>query len=125
MAVNITVGPASTMHYYLLVYFIHLRNHSLRKGDEHPTYCSCIRPVKTEWRDTSVVICLERGAHLHIVRMMPLPLTVCCFSKSQIGIIFLVSAHPGSPGQRAIKRVCACVTTDWPTHKNLQNHNTF
>jgi len=41
--------------------------------------------------------------------LMPLPLTVSCFSKIQIGFTFLVSAHPGSPGKRAVKRVCACV----------------
>jgi len=40
---------------------------------------------------------------------MPLPLTVSCFSKIQIGFTFLVLAHPGSPGKRAIKRVCVCV----------------
>jgi len=41
---------------------------------------------------------------------MPLPLTVSCFSKIQIGFSFLVPAHQGSPGQRAVKRVCVCVT---------------
>jgi len=40
---------------------------------------------------------------------MPLPLVVSCFSKIQIGFTFLVPAHPGGPGQRAIKRVCVCV----------------
>ena len=40
---------------------------------------------------------------------MPLPLTVSCFSKIQIGFTFLVLAHLGSPGQRAVKRVCVCV----------------
>ena len=40
---------------------------------------------------------------------LPLPLTVCCFSKIQIGFTFLVPAHPGSPGKRAVKRVCVCV----------------
>jgi len=39
----------------------------------------------------------------------PLPLTVSCFSKIQIGFTFLVPAHPGSPGKRAVKRVCVCV----------------
>ena len=53
-----------------------------------------------------MVICLERGADLHMVQPMPLPLTVSCFTKIQIGFAFLVLAHPGSPGQRAIKRVC-------------------
>ena len=40
---------------------------------------------------------------------MPLPLTVSCFSKIQIGFTFLIPALPGSPGQRAIKWVCLCV----------------
>jgi len=40
---------------------------------------------------------------------MPLPLTVSCFSKIQIGITFLLPAHLGSLGQRAVKRVCVCV----------------
>ena len=52
---------------------------------------------------------LERGADLHMAQLMPLPLTVCCFSIIQIGFTFLISAHPGSPGQRAVKRVCVCV----------------
>jgi len=53
-----------------------------------------------------VVICLERGADLHMAQLIPLPLTVSCFSKIQIGFTFLVPAHPGSPGQRVVKRVC-------------------
>jgi len=48
-----------------------------------------------------VVICLERGADLHMAQLMPLPLTVSCFSKIQVGFIFLVPAYPGSHGQRA------------------------
>jgi len=55
-----------------------------------------------------VVICLERGADLHMAQLMPLPLTVSRFSKIQIGFTFLVPAHPGSPGQRVVKRVCVC-----------------
>ena len=56
-----------------------------------------------------MVICLERGADLHMAQLMPLPLTVSCFSKIQMGLTFLVPAHLGSPGQRAVKRVCVCV----------------
>ena len=41
-----------------------------------------------------------------MVQLMPLPLTVSCSSKIQIGFTFLVPAHPGSPGKRAVKRVC-------------------
>jgi len=59
-----------------------------------------------------VVICLERGADLHMAQLMPLPLIVSCFSKIQIGFTFLVPAHPRSPGQRAAKRLCVCVH-DW------------
>jgi len=46
-----------------------------------------------------VVICLGRGADLHMAQLMPLPFTVSCFSKIQIGFAFLVPAHPGSPEQ--------------------------
>ena len=54
-----------------------------------------------------MVICPERGADLH---MMPLPLTVSCFSKIQIGFTFLVPAHPGSPGKGSLNGcVCVCV----------------
>ena len=56
-----------------------------------------------------MVICLQRGADLHIAQLMPLPLTVSCFSKIQIGFTYLVPAYLGSPGKRAVKRVCVCV----------------
>ena len=64
---------------------------------------------KLEWWGTGMVICLERCADLHMARLIPLPLTVSCFSKIQIGLTFLVLSHLGSPGQRAVKRVCVCV----------------
>ena len=47
-------------------------------------------------------MCLVRGADLHMAQLMPLPL------NAQIGFTFLVPAHLGSPGQRAVKRVCVC-----------------
>ena len=50
------------------------------------------------------------GASLHMAQLMPLPFTVSCFSKIQIGFTFLVLAHPDSPGQRAVKWMCVCVT---------------
>ena len=46
-----------------------------------------------------MVICLERGADLHMAQLMPLPLTVSCLSKIRIVFTFLVPAHPGSPGK--------------------------
>jgi len=41
-----------------------------------------------------------------MAQLIPLQLTVSCFSKIQIGFTFLVPAHLGSPGKRAVKRVC-------------------
>jgi len=67
------------------------------------------RLVSAEWWGAGVVICLERDADLHMAQLMPLPLTVSCCSKIQIGFTFLVPAHPGSPGQRDVKWVCVCV----------------
>jgi len=55
-----------------------------------------------------MVICLERGADLRVAQLMPLPLTVSCFSKIQIGFTFPVPAHPGCPGHRAM---CVCVSS--------------
>ena len=65
---------------------------------------------KLEWRGAGVVICLERGADLHTAQLMPLPLTVSCFSKIQTGFTFLVPAHPGSHGKGPLNGcVCVCV----------------
>ena len=66
------------------------------RQEGHPT-CK-----KTEWW----VICLERGADLHMAQLMPLPLTVSCFTKIQISFTFLVPAHSDSPRKRAVKWVC-------------------
>ena len=56
-----------------------------------------------------MVVCLEQGVDLHMAQPMPLPLTLSCFSKIQIGFTFLVPAHLGNPGKKAVKRVCVCV----------------
>jgi len=67
-----------------------------------------------------MVICLERGADLHTAQLMPLPLTVTCFSKIQTGFAFLVPAYLGSPGKRAVKRVCVCHSLFSLKHKRSQ-----
>ena len=56
-----------------------------------------------EWWGAGMVICLERGADLHMAQLMPLPLTD---SWIQIGFTFLI---PARPAKRAIKRACASV----------------
>ena len=80
-----------------------------------------------------MVICLERGADLHTTQLMPLPLTVSCFSKIQIGLTFLVSAHLGSSGNGSfngclllvvmIQDFCVSRTSSMPQklHKNVQH----
>ena len=74
-----------------------------------------IRPVKTEWWGAGMVICLKRGADLHMARLMPLLLTVSCFSKIQIGFTFLVLAHLGSPGKGPLNGcVCVCWGPKYP-----------
>ena len=55
-----------------------------------------------------MVICLERGADLHMAQLMPLPLTVSCFSKIQIGFNFLVPANLGSPEKGPLNG-CVCL----------------
>ena len=63
-----------------------------------------------EWWGAGMVICLERGADLHMAQLMPLPLAVSCSSKVQIGFTFLVPAHLGSPGKKPLNGcVCVCV----------------
>ena len=57
-----------------------------------------------------MVICLERGADLHMAQLMPLPLTIYRFSKIQIGFTFLVVADPGSRRKGPLNAcVCVCV----------------
>ena len=56
-----------------------------------------------------MVIHLERGADLHMAQLMPLPLTVSCFSEIRTGFTFMVPAHPGSPGQKGPLNGCVWV----------------
>jgi len=100
------VATLRTAIHLLLTYLLTIAFSALtllvRRQEGHPA-------CKTEWWGAGVVICLELSAGLHMVQRMPLPLTVSCFSKIQTGFTFLVPADPGSPGKRAVKRVCVCV----------------
>ena len=63
-----------------------------------------------------MVICLEPGADLHMAQVMPLPLTVSCSSKIQIGFTFLVPAYPGCPGKEAVKwLLLLLLSSHWAT----------
>ena len=79
-----------------------------------------IWPVKNWVVGAGVAICLEQGADLYMAQRIPLPLTVSCFSKIQFGFTFVVTAHMGSPIQRAVKRVCVCVVRDYQGEPVLQ-----
>ena len=67
-----------------------------------------------------MVVCLEQGADLHMAQLMPLPLTVSCFSKIQIGFTFLVPAQwltMGSPGKGPLNGcVCYLQSGSWGRH---------
>jgi len=68
-----------------------------------------------------VVICLERYADFYMAQVMPLPLSVSCFTKIQIGFTFLVLAYPGSPGKGPLNGgvcVCAAIEINLTLHKN-------
>ena len=67
------------------------------------------RAVKQVCVCVCLVICMERGADFNTTQLMPLPLTISCFSKIHIGFTFVVPADVGSSGQRAVKQVCVCV----------------
>ena len=68
---------------------------------------------KLEWWGAGVVICLEWGVDLHMPSWCHCH-SLSLFSKIQIVFTFLVPAHPGSPGKRAVKRVCVCLLpTSW------------
>jgi len=64
-----------------------------------------------------MVICLERGADLHMAQLMPLPLTVSCFSK----ILALEMASPGN--QHCANSIGTLL---YPIHiHRIYGHDTF
>ena len=69
-----------------------------------------IRPLKKLSGGMLAWLSVWSEVQTHMVQLMPLPLTVSCFSEIQIGFTFLVPAYPGSPGKRVVKRACVCVS---------------
>ena len=94
---NDTLGWSSKVKYlglYLTSHAFSALTLLVRRQEEHPA-CKKLSGGVLAW----LSVCSE-------VQLMPLPLTVSCFSKIQIGFAFLVPAHLGSPGKKAVKRVC-------------------
>ena len=56
-----------------------------------------------------MVVCLERGADLHMAQLMSLPYTVSCFSEIHIGFTSLVPAHIRIVVDRGPLNVCVLV----------------
>ena len=57
-----------------------------------------------------MVICVERGADLHMAQPMPLPLTVSCSSKIQIDLHFWYRLTRVVPVKGPLNGcVCVCV----------------
>jgi len=80
------------------------------------TFCFTVSNIQSERWGAGVVVCLEQDADLHMAQLMPLPLSGSCFTKIQIGFTFLVPAHLGSNGKRAVKRACVCVSNIQSEH---------
>jgi len=63
---------------------------------------------KLEWWGAGVVVYLERSADLHMSQLMPLPLTISCFSKIQIGFTFWYRLTRAVPDKGPLN-VCVCM----------------
>jgi len=74
---------------------------------------ACLYCTVVEWWVASVVICLERGADLHMAQLMPLPLTVSCYGKIQIGFTFLVRLTQVVPDKGPLY-MCVCLYCTLP-----------
>ena len=70
-----------------------------------------------------MVICLERGADLHMAQLMPLPLTVSCFSKIQIGFTFWYRLTQVVPEKGPLNG-CVCVCDDDDEIQTQHLHST-
>ena len=64
---------------------------------------------KTEWWVAGVVICLQRGADLHMAQLTPLPLTVSCFSEIQTGLLFWYRLTRVVPGKDPLNVCSVCL----------------
>ena len=74
---------------------------------------------KTEWWGAGVVICLEWVADLHMVQLMPVPLTVSCFSKIQIDFTFWYQLTRVIPDKGPLNRcVCLCICFSSAVHES-------
>jgi len=78
---------------------------------------TCIWP--SWWWGAGMVICLERGADLHMAQLMPLPLTVSCSVKSRLVLPFWYRLTRVVLDKEPLNGcVCVCIT-------NTRTENVF
>ena len=70
-----------------------------------------IQPVKPEWWDAGMVMCLGQGSDLHMTQLMPLPLTISCSSKYRLVLPFWcrLTQVVMDKIQEGLKRLCVCL----------------
>ena len=80
-----------------------------------------IRPVKTELWGAGVVICLERGADLHVAQLMPLPLGLCVLA---VGNYCIGVQNIGNQWRYASATATVILNPDLHKHWAICNWNT-
>ena len=90
--------PAGIEITSLLPYVYETVHCALSRGSVATFVCVSADASAERW-GAGVVICLERGADLHTAQLMPLPLTVSCFSKIQIVLPFWYRLTRVVPGK--------------------------
>jgi len=93
-----------SVFYFLVFLFFHLLVVGSRTSDLNMTLPGAFSALTllVVRQEGHPVVCLERVADLHMFLLMPLPLTVSCFSKIRFGFTFLVPTHLVSPGKRPL-----------------------
>ena len=80
----------------------------LNAGNIKSVYITAHKLIR--WWGAGLVICLQLAANdLHMVQLMPLPPRNILLQQNPEWFILLVSAYPGYPGKKAVKRLRVCV----------------
>jgi len=124
MDLSLVYGPTNPHHRRHLDWLSRFRTAHDRDQQKHTqtvnTICATIRHKVMRLNNDKLQTTWQH-ANLHTAQLMLLPLTVSCSSKIQTGFTFLVSAHPGSPGQRAVKRMYVCMYDKF--QRQLKSHH--
>ena len=109
--VNHAIDPAVGCHNFLpglrfqyKTYFIAFQSHEQLRGAAWQWTVPCRKQTEIwiHYIEGGVLAWLSVWSEVQMAQLMPLPLTVSCSSKIQIGFTFLVPPHPGCPGKEAV-----------------------